>query len=306
MSRARYNGQDIKIDEYDTIKMHGKLTCYYCNAGVTFVNSYERNLGERKILVPKFFRLQRGEEHGEGCKYTVDGAISNIHAACADKELMSKKDNKYVVRLMLISQDTAQQESKNLADKTGRGKRRHNYILSGKKTAYLSTMNQIMKLRALLEDNSDLENKINLQYYTEKGDPYLVPWKNFYFDSENENDFNRLLRYLTNKRVYHPICVVGYIKSISEYQTGRFCIKLETMSDEGNKRVAVEIYFENNRIYERFKDKKDCKIITYAYFKFYRKKDWNSPDGKKFIYYNIAGNVCDIRQMLILNDDTMV
>ena len=66
MSRARYNGQDIKIDEYDTIKMHGKLTCYYCNAGVTFVNSYERNLGERKILVPKFFRLQRGEEHGEG------------------------------------------------------------------------------------------------------------------------------------------------------------------------------------------------------------------------------------------------
>ena len=219
---------------------------------------------------------------------------------------MSKKDNKYVVRLLLISQDTAKQESKNLADKTGRGKRRHSYISSGKKTAYLSTMNQIMKLRALLEDNSDLESKTNLQYYTEKGDPYLVPWKNFYFDSENENDFNRLLRYLTNKRVYHPICVVGYIKSISEYQPGRFCIKLETVSDERNKRIAVEIYFENNRIYERFKDKKDCKIITYAYFKFYRKKDWNAPGGKKFIYYNIAGNVYDIRQMLILNHDTMV
>ena len=79
-------------------------------------------------------------------------------------------------------------------------KRQHNYIPSGKKTAYLSTMNQIMKLRALVENNSDLEDKINLQYYDGKGVPYLVSWKDFYFDSENENDFGRLLRCLTNKK----------------------------------------------------------------------------------------------------------
>ena len=167
-------------------------------------------------------------------------------------------------------------------------------------------MNQIMKLRALVENNSDLEDKINLQYYDKKGVPYLVSWKDFYFDSENENDFGRLLKYLANKKVYHPICVVGYIKSISEYQTGKFCIKLETVSDEKNKRVAIAIYFENNQIYEQFKDKNDCKIITYAYFKFYRENEWIAPDDKKFIYYNITGNVYDIRQMLLLSDDTTV
>ena len=306
MNRARYNGQEIKISEYDVNKVYGKLKCYYCDADISFVNSHERDLGERKIIIQKYFRLKRGEEHEKGCKYTVDGAILNIHASCADDVLMSKRDNKYVVRLMLISQDTAKKGSKNLADEPGRGKRQHNYIPSGKKTAYLSTMNQIMKLRALVENNSDLEDKINLQYYDGKGVPYLVSWKDFYFDSENENDFGRLLRCLTNKKVYHPICVVGYIKSISEYQTGKFCIKLETVSDEKNKRVAIAIYYENNQIYEQFKDKNDCKIITYAYFKFYRKNEWIAPDDKKFIYYNITGNVYDIRQMLLLSDDTTV
>lgn len=305
MSWARYNGQKIKISEYDANKVYGNLKCYYCNAELSFVNSHERDLGERKIIIQKYFRLKRGEEHEEGCKYTVDGAVLNIYASCADDELMSKRDNKYVVRLMLISKDVAKNESKKLADESGHGKRQHNYISSGKKIAYLFTMNQIMKLRTLVDDNSDLENKINLQCYDGNDVPYLVSWKDFYYDSENENDFSRLLRYLTNKKVYHPICVVGYIKSISEYKTGRFCIKLETISDEGNERIAVEIYFENNQIYEQFKDKKDFKIITYASFKFYSNKTWIAPDGEKFIYYNITGNVYDIKQILILSNDTI-
>lgn len=305
MSWARYNGQKIKISEYDTNKVYGNLKCYYCNAELSFVNSHERDLGERKIIIQKYFRLKRGEEHEEGCKYTVDGAVLNIYASCADDELMSKRDNKYVVRLMLISKDVAKNESTKLADESGHGKRQHNYISSGKKIAYLSTMNQIMKLRTLVDDNSDLENKINLQCYDGNDVPYLVSWKDFYYDSENENDFSRLLRYLTNKKVYHPICVVGYIKSISEYKTGRFCIKLETISDEGNERIAIEIYFENNQIYEQFKDKKDFKIITYASFKFYSNKTWIAPDGEKFIYYNITGNVYDIKQILILSNDTI-
>ena len=306
MNKVRCNGQELKINEYDVNKKYGDLKCYYCDANVSFVNSHERDLGERKIIVQKYFRLKGGEEHRQGCKYTVDGAILNIHADCADDELMSVQDNKYVVRLMIVSQGEDKKESKNLSDESGHGKRRHNYIPRGKKTAYLSTMNQIMKLRALVECNSDLEDKINLQYYDWKDNPYLVPWKNFYFDSENENDFSRLRRYLTNKKVYHPICVVGYIKSISEYQIGRFCIKYETVSDEENKRVAIAVYFENNQIYEQFRDKSDCKIITYANFRFYQEKEWTAPDERKFIYYNITGNVYDIRQMLLLDDETTV
>lgn len=306
MKRARYNGQEIKINEYDVNKEYKELKCYYCNADISFVNSYERDLGERKITISQYFRLKRGKKHEKGCKYTVDGAVLNIYASCADNELMSKRDNIYVVRLMLVSQDTVNKESENLIEESGYGKRQHNYIPCGKKTAYLSTMNQIMKLRALLEDNSDLADKISLQYYDKKGTPYWVLWRDFYYDSEIKNDFSRLLRNLINKKVNHPICVVGYIKSISEYQTGRFCIKFETVSDEKNKRVAVAIYFENNKIFEQFKDKNECKIITYAYFKFYCENEWTASDNKKFIYYNITGRVYDVRQMLILNDNTMM
>lgn len=68
MNRARYNGQEIKISEYDVNKVYGKLKCYYCDADISFVNSHERDLGERKIIIQKYFRLKRGEEHEKGCK----------------------------------------------------------------------------------------------------------------------------------------------------------------------------------------------------------------------------------------------
>ena len=94
MNKVRCNGQELKINEYDVNKKYGDLKCYYCDANVSFVNSHERDLGERKIIVQKYFRLKGGEEHRQGCKYTVDGAILNIHADCADDELMSVQDNK--------------------------------------------------------------------------------------------------------------------------------------------------------------------------------------------------------------------
>lgn len=303
MSRARFNGKELCINEYDTNKTYRNLNCYFCDAGVSFVNSHERDLGERKIIVQRYFRLKSGQEHEQGCKYTVDGAILKIYAHCADDELMSKQDNKFVVRLMIISQDTTMKGSGNFLDKSGHGKRQHNYIPIGKKTAYLSTMNQIMELRASVESNSDLENKIHLCYHDWKGNPYLVSWKNFYFDSEKEKDYGRLLRYLTNEKVYHPICVAGYIKSISEYQIGKFCIKLEAASDKENRRIAIEVYFKDNYIYDELKDKDGCKILVYTNFKFHRENEWIAPDMRKIIYYNITGNICDKRQMLIVKDE---
>lgn len=62
----------------------------------------------------------------------------NIYAACADDELMPE--------------DTTNKLSKSFSDKSGHGKRHHNYIPNGKKTTYLSNMNQIMKLRAMVEN----------------------------------------------------------------------------------------------------------------------------------------------------------
>lgn len=117
------------------------MKCFYCDADVSFVNSYERNLGERKITVQRFFRLKGGQEHSKGCRYTVDGAVLDIYAACSDAELMSKQDNKFV-RLLLASDDIEGKSSNNLNDVSGHGKRKQNYIQKGKKTAYLSNIHR--------------------------------------------------------------------------------------------------------------------------------------------------------------------
>ena len=51
MNKVRCNGQELKINEYDVNKKYGDLKCYYCDADVSFVNSHERDLGERKIKI---------------------------------------------------------------------------------------------------------------------------------------------------------------------------------------------------------------------------------------------------------------
>ncbi len=306
MNQVRCNGQALKISEFDTNKVYGNLKCCYCNANVSFVDSYIRDLGEKKVTVQKYFRLKRGQEHEQGCQYTVDGAILNIYTPCANEEWMIKQGDKFLVRLRSVLPDTIETENQNVSNEPGHRKRQHDYIPNGKKKTYLSTMNQIMKLRALVESNSDLENKISLQYYDWRRGPYIVLWKNFYFDSENENDYSRLLRYLTNGKVYHPICVAGYLKSVSEYKPEKFSIKLENVAEDENKRIAITVYFESHQIYVQLKHKDSCKIVIYADFKLYQEREWIAPDKKKFIFYNITGDIHDMRQLLLLSNDLTV
>ena len=95
---------------------------------------------------------------------------------------------------------------------------------------------------------------------------------------------------------------VGEINHIYELLTK---IVTNQTIDENNP-MPYEFKFENNQIYDQFRDKSDCKIITYANFRFYQEKEWTAPDERKFIYYNITGNVYDTRQMLLLDDETTV
>ena len=78
MNRARYNGQEIKISEYDVNKVYGKLKCYYCDADISFVNSHERDLGERKIIIQKYFRLLLVLLHNLTSHHK-----NNVHKKCA-------------------------------------------------------------------------------------------------------------------------------------------------------------------------------------------------------------------------------
>lgn len=157
-----------------------------------------------------------------------------------------------------------------------------------------------MQLRTMVENNADLEEKINLQFYDWKNKAYLVQWKKFYYDSEKDYDYEKLLKYLIGGQVYHPICIDGYIKSVEEYQKDKYCLKLEPVLKEDGERVAISVYFHNEQIYRYLAGKENSRIVVYTKFKFYRKNEWDSPDKQKFIYYNITGNIYDKKQTLLV------
>ncbi len=106
--------------------------------------------------------------------------------------------------------------------------------------------------------------------------------------------------------MYHPICVAGYLKSVSEYKPEKFSIKLENVAEDENKRIAITVYFESHQIYVQLKHKDSCKIVIYADFKLYQEREWIAPDKKKFIFYNITGDIHDMRQLLLLSNDLTV
>ena len=104
---------------------------------------------KKKITVHRFFRLKGGQEHRNGFIYSRWRSNRYIYYLRRN-ELMSMKDNKYVVRLLLASDDIEGKSSINIKDVSGHGKRKHNYIAKGKNTAYLSTINKIMQLKSYL------------------------------------------------------------------------------------------------------------------------------------------------------------
>lgn len=304
MDTVRCGNRLLDIREYDPNKKYGVLQCRFCGAEVCFVNSYEKSSGMSNVFVQKHFRLKAGEKHKQGCKYTVDGAIAHIYAACADEDLVSKKGDKYVIRLLSIPKETvSKKEYRDTKDGSRCEKKQLKYIARGKKTAYLSTIKQIMQLRALVESNSELDAKTFLQYYKLNGSPCLVSWDFFYFDLETENAGKRLLQYLIDRSVYHPLCVVLTMRKISEYDHGSFRINSEVVNIEKHKRLSITLYFDSRRIYDRYRSNVGCKMMTFAKFKFYKKNEWTAPDKEKYEYFDISAFVNDERQIMISGDE---
>lgn len=240
MDKVRHNGQELKIEEYDTNKKYSQLKCFYCDADVIYVTKYNRDLGDRTITVNPFFRLKGGSKHKEGCQYTIDGVMVDIVARCADAELMTRCADKFRVRLLLVTDDGEEKTdtSHNGENEKGQYRRKLNYISQGKKAAYLSSMKRIMKLKAMVENNSELNNKVELQFLDRHGNVIDIPWNRFYYDTFAEKGYEKLLRYLRGRQVYHPICVDGFIKEIKKLKE-HYILKL------GPIKLAFDTVFIN-------------------------------------------------------------
>ena len=257
MKKARYNGEELKLTDYKSGTHKGHLKCYHCGVEVSYVSTHRKNLGDKKVDILHHFRLTPKTTHRPYCNYIIGNSIKSIVADCADEELITKDGLKYKVRLLLISDDMSKKENEKQETATDENSTTSTeYKAKGTKSAYLSSMRKIMKLRTLVKKNSDLSGELELEFSDKFGRTTAVSWNNFYYDAMIKNDYEKLFNKLSTARVYHPICVDGIVKR--KVKTGdRFIINLEpirnTLNDMAtntrDERVAVSYFVKDEELF---------------------------------------------------------
>lgn len=204
--------------EADNQELNGeKFTCPYCKKALIFRRSGKRQLENRVINISPYFRLQKGIEHEQHCKYNTFGQVEIIaRKPLALKDFMEKqKVNQYALRLQVVKEAMTEKpeednEPSSIILKGKRDTEEKKFKNIGSMAPYLSRMKEIMILRSKMEENKDIKKHIKLEYKSK-----IVNWDKFYFGPEYK-DYLVLSKYFRNKPdPKHPICIEGLIK---EYQ----------------------------------------------------------------------------------------
>lgn len=221
---------------------------------------------------------------------------------------MTKKDEKYIVRLHIITDTLDIQTTSNNSSEKGNHKKRSTlqYIKNGDKPAYISTIRSIMKLRSEVEKDSDLKESLCLSFYNIKTKRYDdIPWKYFFIEYDRDA-YKNAYNYI-QKRVYHPMCFSGKAKSI-EKPTENFewyKIKFYSIKIEKNQYVSFEVLFKNDAIYSTYKDISNKEIIVYCaehYAKEHKNSKGKTNGETEITYFNISSKIYGLNQILILNE----
>src|SRR5690554_415666 len=68
----------ITISMAERSHYESPLECEFCDAKVSFVNGFTREVGDNIISVNPYFRLKTSNTHGSECKYNVEGQVKVI------------------------------------------------------------------------------------------------------------------------------------------------------------------------------------------------------------------------------------
>jgi hypothetical protein len=203
------------------------LRCEFCDAQVSFVNGYTRYLGEDIVDVDPFFRLIKEQAHSDTCRYNVHGQIAIIARESDGDVLAAILGNRYELRLLAIKKTLEQLQltvARQKADQDRPGtSTEKNYIeTEGRLGAYINSAMRVLKVRAVCEENIDIESVLVLAF-----DGVRVSWADFYFD---DSDLFRCHAQLLRASVLMPVAVCGTVKAVKQVngRTGNFAV-LELM-----------------------------------------------------------------------------
>jgi len=217
MFHARHEGKNNKIIPIAEIGPEDRteLLCQYCNAKITWVDSYKRS--GRTVL--SYLRLRPNAEHAEKCKNRVKSAIENLVAHSQnveyDKQIFDNNNAGFIFRMnVLIDATFDLSKSKKLyeeeKDPIEKERKRTSYRqIENKLADYFNSATGIAKIRAKIEESSDkkaLSKMVKIQINKKE-----VSWNDFLYDED---------RYpiLFNKaeKIKHPVAIALTVKSASE------------------------------------------------------------------------------------------
>lgn len=284
MKMARLGNRFYGIDEYNG-EHRELLQCRYCNAKVVFVDDYQYTRGRRYIDVHRYFRLGKEEQHDNQCPYNIERQLENILSQSADPQLLSKEGDHYVVRLLI--QDEAKQKLHVSEESDIYGKvvtKEPNYINTGNKTTYITSILKIVRLRELLVDKNELKNKVLLKVRDANGKMVQVEWKDFCFE---EDDLPRLYEMIRMKKIRYGVCLVG-----QAYKNNHGQIAI------GNRVTAKKKYVFEAEI-DGFNIEFENHMIC-VYMSWLRYKEPMRSQKNKVEYYNIQGKIFSEKQVLVI------
>ncbi len=297
MSQFKYNGEVKSIKDYSEI-MKENISCCYCGVPITYVRDHKRDIVENQVSIPAYFRLRNKETHKDDCDFITLNRIKKIYAKCSDNnEIMTKIDNKYIVRLHLV-RDNFNDIKNGVTTEGGKitkaeSQPTREYIKKGDMSVYLSTINEIMRLRNDIEYENDLKNSLFLTFYNTKEKKYdEISWKNFFIEY-NKEDYYKAHQNILRKKVFYPICFSGCAKTIEDKKENFDWYSIKCYSIKSNNHyIAFSILFNDYNIFQKYKDIKDKNFIVYG-GQHYAKETAQ--------YLNISTKIYSVDQILLLN-----
>lgn len=214
----------ITISMAENSDYKAPLKCEFCDAQVSFVNGFPREVGDKIISVKPFFRLKASHGHGSACKYNVEGQIKVIVRESEGSILSQAESGKFELRLLAVQK--AIQELEELAKEKNKASsetkiesKEKEYIKSKKRLgSYINSALRVLKVRSLCEENTDIENLLELVF-----DGVRLPWRDFYYE---DTDYFRCYSNLRKSTVKIPLAIKGIIKSVKNIncKSGPFAI----------------------------------------------------------------------------------
>lgn len=289
MNIARLRMEVVPLDRYQE-EYRGRLCCGFCEARVEFVHEYNYSRKSSIIHVPRYYRLAKGDVHRETCIFDVVRLKKTILADVGDRRLISDYNGRLVVRILLREGDGdggGRHRIEDVFHPRGFG-REPVFIKEGTKSAYVSSVLKLSRLRFYLQDKDEIRRDVILQVPNNEGTLCDVSWDYFCFE---QNDLKRLYELISNGTLNHAICIVGRAKAKIKY-SGEKIISIEQIED--NRHYTFECAV-GDALFAKIQGGVEVCIYLWK-FSSRVPSEWNEV----IIYHNIDGSILDDRQILIL------